>query len=196
MEQNKFAPAHWTVSGAQVGAPNELAALGKTQRSSAKNHQTVWCVTGLSGEPMSNGHLCQRSTATRLLRVQNVRKSETVCDVRSHRTIWCTTGLCSAPQGFDEFNGRMLQTPTVDWRGTHQTMNSAMSGAHRTARCTRRQTEQPMARIVVGAINTPQPPPFKSSKISTFYTQYKSKEYTPKTHSKPPILSKFHNQVK
>jgi hypothetical protein len=103
-----------------------------------------------------------------------------------HRTDWCTTSI-------DDFNGQWLQTPTVDWRGTHRTMNSAKSGVHRTVRCARRQTEQPTARIVVGAINTPQPPPFKSSKL---YTQYKSKEYTSKTHSKPSILSKYHNQVK
>jgi hypothetical protein len=31
------------MSGAQAGAPSELAALGKTQRSLAKNHQTIWC---------------------------------------------------------------------------------------------------------------------------------------------------------
>jgi hypothetical protein len=50
--------------------------------------------------------------------------------------------------------------------------------------------------LVVGGINTPQPPPFKSSKLSTLNIQYNSKEYTPNTHSKPPILSKHHNQVK
>jgi hypothetical protein len=52
------------LSGAQAGVPNEQAALGKTQHSSAKNRRTVWCVTGLSGEPTTNGHLRQRSTAT------------------------------------------------------------------------------------------------------------------------------------
>jgi hypothetical protein len=45
------------LSGAQAGALRELAALGKSKRSSAKNHRTVWCATGLSGVTMSNGHL-------------------------------------------------------------------------------------------------------------------------------------------
>jgi hypothetical protein len=32
---------HWTVSGVQAGAPNELAALRNSQHSSCKNHRTV-----------------------------------------------------------------------------------------------------------------------------------------------------------
>jgi hypothetical protein len=83
---------HWIVSGAQVGTPNELAALEKTQCSSAKNHRIVRWAT-------SNGHLHQRSTATRLLWVQNARSLETVCDVRSHQTVRCATRLSGAPQG-------------------------------------------------------------------------------------------------
>jgi hypothetical protein len=76
--------AHRTVPGAQVGEHNELATLGILRASRLK-------ITGLSDEPTSNGHLRQRSTATRLLRVQNVMRSEAVCDVRSHRTVRCTT---------------------------------------------------------------------------------------------------------
>jgi hypothetical protein len=40
------------------------------------------------------------------------------------------------------------------------------------------------ARIVVGAINTAQPPPFKSSKFSDLHIQYKSKSLHSKTHPK------------
>jgi hypothetical protein len=47
---------HWTVSGAQAGAPSELAALGIFSAPRLK-------FIGLSGEPTSNGHLRQRSTA-------------------------------------------------------------------------------------------------------------------------------------
>jgi hypothetical protein len=59
---------HQTVFGAQAGAPSELVALGKTQRSSTKIHQTIQCApdcsvcTGLLGEPRDNGHLHQQST--------------------------------------------------------------------------------------------------------------------------------------
>jgi hypothetical protein len=54
---------HQTVSGAQAGALRKLVALGKSKHSSAKNHWTVRCATRMSGEPTSNGHLRQRSTA-------------------------------------------------------------------------------------------------------------------------------------
>ena len=43
-----------------------------------------------------------------------------------------------------------------------------MSGVHRTVRCTIRQTAHQTASLVVGAINTPNHPTFKSSKFSTF----------------------------
>jgi hypothetical protein len=49
--------AHLTVSGALAGTLHEMAALGFSQRSSTKNHQTVRCAIGLSGEPTK-----QRST--------------------------------------------------------------------------------------------------------------------------------------
>jgi hypothetical protein len=35
----------------------ELAALGFSQRSSTKNHRTVWCATGLNGETTCNSQL-------------------------------------------------------------------------------------------------------------------------------------------
>jgi hypothetical protein len=47
------------------------------------------------------------------------------------------------------------------------------------------------ARIVVGAINSPQPPPFKPSKFSELHIQYKSKCNTSKTQSKHSIPSKL-----
>jgi hypothetical protein len=42
---------HLTLSGALARALSELAAHGNSQRSSAKNHWTVRCVSGPSGEP-------------------------------------------------------------------------------------------------------------------------------------------------
>jgi hypothetical protein len=60
-----------------------------------------------------------------------------------------------------------------------------MSGAPSTA----------TTRIVVGAINTHQLPPFKSSKFSELNTQYKSKRLHSKTHSIDQILFKPPNQL-
>jgi hypothetical protein len=61
-------------------------------------------------------------------------------------------------------------------------------------RCTTRLSGAPStatARIVVGAINTPQPPPFKRSKFSILHIQYKNKRLHYKTQSIDQILSKL-----
>jgi hypothetical protein len=50
-------------------------------------------------------------------------------------------------------------------------------------------------RIVVGAINTPQPPSFNLSKFSKLHIQYKSKSTHSKTQSKHQIPSKPQNQL-
>src|SRR5688500_7243119 len=50
-------------------------------------------------------------------------------------------------------------------------------------------------RIVVGAINTPQPPLFKSSEFSELHIHYKSKRLHSKTQSIDQILSKPPNQL-
>jgi hypothetical protein len=119
--------------------------------------RALWLkITGLSGAPTSNDRLHQRSTATA---VCSGRRLETVYDVRSHRTVRCTTRI-------GKFNGQLLQTPTVGWCGVHRTVNSAVSDAHRTVRCARWQRTQPTTRMLVGAINIPQPQPFKSSNLS------------------------------
>jgi hypothetical protein len=57
MEHRTLFGVHRTVSGALAGAPRELAALWFSQRSSTKNHRTVWCATGQSGGTTSNGQL-------------------------------------------------------------------------------------------------------------------------------------------
>jgi hypothetical protein len=70
-----------------------------------------------------------------------------------HRTVRCTKRI-------DDFNGQQLQTPTVGWRGTHRTVNSVVSGAHRTIRCARRQKAAafwPTAIWGVRAYKYPQP---------------------------------------
>jgi hypothetical protein len=105
--------------------------------------------------------------------------------VRTHRIIRCRKRT-------KDFNGQSLQTPTVSWCGTHQTINSVMSGvAPDYPVCPSTATTG----IVVGAINTPQPPPFKPSKFSELHIQYKSKILHSKTQSKEQILSKPQNQL-
>nr|ACN29290.1 unknown [Zea mays] len=130
MEQNRFVPA--------CGAPDCLVcteqcpvprlACPANWPLSGKRSTPRLKFTGLSGKPTK-----QRSTSPmvdcgrqhRSLKRQKVRDSLR-CRVAPdclvcHWTVRCTTRT-------DDFNGQQLQTPTVGWRGTHRTMNSAMYG--------------------------------------------------------------------
>jgi hypothetical protein len=68
--------------------------------------------------------------------------------------------------------------------------------AHRTVRCAHRQQPSPTAVLVVGAINTPQPPLFKESKFPAYCIQYKSSRLHSKTQTRDQILSKVQNHSK
>jgi hypothetical protein len=67
--------------------------------------------------------------------------------------------------------------------------------AHRTVRCAIRQQPSPTAILVVGAINTPQPPLFKASKHSLLLIQYKSNTQHSKTQIKSSDQIKVHNST-
>jgi hypothetical protein len=62
LQRTGLSGVHWTVSGAQAGAPIELATLGNLQCSSAKIHRIVRRALDYSVSPRSNGRLRQRST--------------------------------------------------------------------------------------------------------------------------------------
>jgi hypothetical protein len=134
--------------------------------------------TGLSGEPTK-----QRSTSPT---VNCGRLHHNLKRLKVRDSLWCQV----APDCPVHHKDRRLQWSTAP------NPNGRLTSTHRTVRCVHRQRSQPTARIVVGAINTSQPQPFKLSKLSSLYIQYKNKAYTPKTNSKPSILSKCHNQVK
>jgi hypothetical protein len=68
-------------------------------------------------------------------------------------TVRCTTGLSGGPED-------KLQRSNPNGR--------VMWLAHRTVRCAIRQQPPPTAHLVVGAINTPNHPPFMASKFSAF----------------------------
>jgi hypothetical protein len=62
---------------------------------------------------------------------------------------------------------------TVRWPSCQKLQRSEPNGrvtwlAHRTVRCAMRQQPPPMTPLVVGAINTPNHPPFIASKFSAF----------------------------
>jgi hypothetical protein len=128
--------------------------------------------------------LAQRSTT---LTAEQSAVQKSVYKVRTHRTVRCRKKT-------KDFNGQQLQTPTVGEHGTHRTVNSVVSSAPPDYPvCPSTTTTE----IVVGAINTPQPPPFKQSKLLTLLIQYKSKKHTLQDTIKAsnPLQAPKSNQV-
>jgi hypothetical protein len=113
-------------------------------------------------------------------------KSEQCTSQKSERT-----GLSDAARGQrTSMVNRSKPQRSTDVTGTEQWI------CH--VRCTTGLSGVPSTtttRIVVGAINTLQPPAFKPSKFSELHIQYKSKSIHSKTHPKDQILSKPQNQL-
>jgi hypothetical protein len=81
------------------------------------------------------------------------------------------------------------QTLTVGWRGWR---TGQCPVEHQTVRCAHRQQSSPTAILVVGAINTPQPPLSKAPKHSLLLIQYKTNTHHSKTQIKATDWIKVH----
>jgi hypothetical protein len=103
---------HRTVSSVPGWASSQLATLGFFEGTLLYNSPDY------PVSQRSNGNLHQRSTA------KGVQ-----CEVRTHRTCSVCHQTIRCSYRTKSFNGRPLQTPIVCWRGTHRTVNSALSGA-------------------------------------------------------------------
>jgi hypothetical protein len=68
--------------------------------------------------------------------------------------------------------------------------------AHRTVRCPIRQQPSPTAILVVGAINTPQPPHFNASKFSAIKPHTRAIYFIPRHNQRDQILSQVRNHSK
>jgi hypothetical protein len=82
----------------------------------------------------------------------------------------------------------------VRWPSCQKLQRSEPNGlvtwlAHRTVRCAIRQKPSPMVNLVVGAINTPQPPHFNASKFSAFKPHTRALDFTPRHKQRDQILS-------
>jgi hypothetical protein len=135
----------------------------------------------------SNSHL--RATADCKTKQCAVRSDSRKWERIGH--VWCATGLSGAAtrQGLQRStapnpNGQLTWHAPNTEQG-HVRCTTGLSGAPLTT----------TTRIMVGAINTSQPPPFKSSKFSELHIQYKSKRLHSKTQSIEQILSKPPNQL-
>jgi hypothetical protein len=129
----------------------------------------------VSGEPLRYNSpdcpVCQRSNGYRAQRsIPTVDCKRGQCADGSRRVRAAPEGAPDSEQCLSDAprcqssNGRNRQNPNdwVTWL------------AHRTVRCAYRQPASPTVGLVVGAINTPQPPPLQASKFFRHLIQYKS----------------------
>jgi hypothetical protein len=89
--------------------------------------------------------------------------------------VWCTTGLSGGPEDKSS-NGRTLM---VGWRGWRTGLSGAPcdSSLHQTTS------------LVVGAINTPNHPPFMASKFSAFKHLTRAIAFNTRQNQRDQILS-------
>jgi hypothetical protein len=128
------------------------------------------------------------------LMLYSARRSQSSARRRTRQwtgTIRCTTWLSG---GLDvrSTNG---QNPTAGWRGWRI---GQCPMAHRTVRCAIRQLPPPTVNLVVGAINTPNHPPFIVSKFSAFTPHTRAIDFIQDTYKeiKSSPKSKDHsNQI-
>jgi hypothetical protein len=162
---------HRTVSGAPLDSVrctrelnSELLTFGNSGSRSAIIHRTVWCSTGCLVCQWSNGYFAPTIVCREQLMRYSARRSQSRARRRTWQwtvTVRCTTRLSGGPP-VRSSNG---QNPTAGWRGWH---TGQCPMAHRTVRCAMRQKPSPTVTLVVGAINTPNHPPFIVSKFSAF----------------------------
>jgi hypothetical protein len=68
--------------------------------------------------------------------------------------------------------------------------------AHRTVWCTTRQKPSPTVTLVVGAINTPNHPPFIASKFSAIKSNTRARDFIQRHNQRDQILSQVRNHSK
>jgi hypothetical protein len=90
---------------------------------------------------------------------------------------------------------------TVQWPHLSQLQQSEPNGlvtwlAHRTVRCAIRQQPPPTVLLVVGAINTPQPPHFNASKFSAIKPHTRAIDFIQRHNQRDQILSQVRNHSK
>jgi hypothetical protein len=164
-QKNRREP--WSGAPDSVRCPGpydfKLATFGFLESRSAIIHRTVRCASGATASERNDR--LQRSPATWTVRGQFAQSQSSVRRRSGQWTmhVRCDTGLSGAPRS-QSSNGQNRQNPNgwVTWL------------AHRTVWCAHRQTASPTVELMVGAINTPQPPPLQVSTFFRHLIQYKS----------------------
>jgi hypothetical protein len=152
----------------------QLATFGFLESRSTIIHQTVRCGTRLFGAPSGATANSAMVVCKSVNNAWTVR-SEVRAGVRgapdSEQDLSGVAPDCPVPQVVRAPTVETVRTRTVGWRGWR---TGQCPVAHRTVWCTHQQTDSPAIELMVGAMNTPQPPPLQASKFFRHLIQYKS----------------------
>jgi hypothetical protein len=162
---------------------SKLLTFGNSRGCSAIIHRTVRCSTGLSGVPAEQWLLRANGRLQRQLMRYSARRSQSRARRRTGEStgpVRCTTGLSGGPEDRSS-NGRTL---TVGWRGWRTGLSGVPydNSLHQTAS------------LVVGAINTPNHPPFIASKFLAFTPHTRAITFNTRHNQRNQILSQVQRQ--
>jgi hypothetical protein len=128
----------------------ELATFGKMGGHFAIIHRTVRCASGATATPHA---MVDCNAFNARLRVQRTEHAQ-----KAHQTVYRTYPV----------HRRTAQRPHLSELQRSEPNGRLTWLAHRTVRCAMRQTASQRPLLVVGAINTPNHPPFIAPKFSNF----------------------------
>jgi hypothetical protein len=161
---------------------SKLATFGNLGSHSTIIHQTVRCAK------RSNGYPRQRSSATATVNSEQcrLRTQSQSRHQMAHRTVNRTCPVHHQTVRWPHMSELQRSEPNrlVTWL------------AHRTVRCAIQQKPSPTTILVVGAINTPQPPHFNASKFSAIKPHTRALDFISRHKQRDQILSQVRNHSK
>jgi hypothetical protein len=161
---------------------SKLATFGNSGSHSAIIHRTVRCASGVTATQRQRSSATNNKCATVLAcarRSQDRRQ-------KAHQTV---NSDCP------------VHHRTFRWPNYQKLQRSEPNGrvtwlAHRTIRCAMRQKPSPTVTLVVGAINTPNHPPFIASKFLAFKPHTRAIAFNTRHKQRDQILSQVRNHSK
>jgi hypothetical protein len=143
----------------------------------------------------SNDYLRQRSSAkaTRTVNSARLRAQSQSKRQKAHRTVNSGSPVHHRTVRWPTCQKLQRSNPNgwVTWLA-HRTV----SVVHQTVRCAIRQQPSRTATLVVGDINTPQPPHFNASKFSAIKPHTRALDFIPRHKQRDQILSQVWNHSK
>jgi hypothetical protein len=132
----------------------------------------------------SNGYTAPTVVCNGTVKVNIAQKSEQ--RQKAHRTVYRTYPV----------HHRIVRWPTCQKLQRSEPNGRVTWQAHRTVRCAMRQKPSPTVTLVVGAINTPNHPPFIASKFSAIKPNTRAIDFIQRHNHRDQILSQVRNHSK